>query len=67
MRRRKLCFNCKESWELGHRCLGKGKIHYIEVMSDSEEDEEPRVKEDDQKIVKEGNINHVERIIALVH
>jgi hypothetical protein len=24
----------------GHRCMGKGKSHYIEVLSDSEEEEE---------------------------
>ena len=38
LRRKKLCFNCKGPWELDHRCLGKGKIHYIELMS-NEEDE----------------------------
>jgi hypothetical protein len=42
LRRKKLCFNCKDHWELGHRCMGKGKgkEHYIEVLSDSEEEEE---------------------------
>ena len=39
MRRRKLCFTCQESWELGHGCAG-GKAHYIEVFSDDEEEEE---------------------------
>jgi hypothetical protein len=37
--RKKLCFNCKDSWVPEHRCLGKGHIHYIEVASDSEEEE----------------------------
>ena len=37
--RRKLCFNCKKLWEPRHRCLGKGKIHYIELMSNNGEDE----------------------------
>jgi|APCry4251928382_1046606.scaffolds.fasta_scaffold154029_1 hypothetical protein len=46
--------------------LGKGKIHCVEMMSNSEEEEEPEIKEDDQKIMKEGNINHVERITTLV-
>jgi hypothetical protein len=40
LRRKKLCFNCKDPWELGHICMGKGKAHYIEVLSDSEEEEE---------------------------
>lgn len=39
LRRKKLCFTYKEPWELGHRCLGRGKIHYIEVMSDNEEEQ----------------------------
>ena len=34
--RKKLCFTCKEPWGHGHRCLGKGKIHYIEVMPDDD-------------------------------
>lgn len=29
------CF-CKKPWEPGHRCLGKGQAHYIEVMSGGE-------------------------------
>jgi hypothetical protein len=37
--RKKLCFNCRDLWVPGHRCLGKGQIHYIEVASDSEEEE----------------------------
>jgi hypothetical protein len=37
--RKKLCFNCRDPWVLGHRCLGKGQIHYIEVASYNEEEE----------------------------
>jgi hypothetical protein len=40
LRRKKLCFTCKEPWEPGNRCMGKGKTHYIEVLSDSEEEED---------------------------
>lgn len=36
LRRRKLCFICRETWQPRHRCLGKGQIHYIEVVSDEE-------------------------------
>jgi hypothetical protein len=32
----------QRSWVPGHRCMGKGQIHYIEVTSDSEEEEEIR-------------------------
>jgi hypothetical protein len=40
--RKKLCFSCRDPWVPGHRCMGKGQIHYIEVESDSEEEEEIR-------------------------
>jgi hypothetical protein len=49
LRRRKLCFSCQEPWVPGHRCAGKAKAHYIEVFSDSgddEEEEEQGQKED---------------------
>jgi hypothetical protein len=41
--RKKLCFNCRGPWVPGHRCMGKGEIHYIEVATgsvDSEEEEQ---------------------------
>ena len=63
-----MCFNCKGPWELGHRCLGKGKIHYIEVVSDDEdehEQEEMPVK-DEQPHSDTVNLNRMERIVALV-
>lgn len=36
LKRKKLCFTCKQPWEVGHRCIGKGKAHLIEVISDDE-------------------------------
>jgi hypothetical protein len=41
--RKKLCFNYKDPWVLGHKCIGKGEIYYIEVVADivdSEEEEQ---------------------------
>ena len=39
--RKKLCFSCRDPWVPGHKCIGKGEIHYIEVAAGSvEEDEE---------------------------
>ena len=35
-----LCFTFKDSWVPGHRCMGKGEIHYIEVATDSVDTEE---------------------------
>jgi hypothetical protein len=35
-----LCFTCKEPWDPTHKCMGKGKAHYIEVILDDEEDED---------------------------
>jgi hypothetical protein len=40
LRRKQLCFTCKEPWEPGHKCMGKGKAHYIEVISDDEDEED---------------------------
>jgi hypothetical protein len=38
--RKKLCFSYRDSWVPCHRCMGKGQVHYIEVDSDNEEEEE---------------------------
>jgi hypothetical protein len=38
--RKKICFNYKDPWVPGHRCMGKGEIHYIEVATDSVDSEE---------------------------
>jgi hypothetical protein len=35
LRRKQLCYTCKEPWEPRNRCIGKGKIHHIEVLSNS--------------------------------
>ena len=37
LRRKKLCFSCQEPWAPGHKCV-KGKAHYIEVFSESDEE-----------------------------
>jgi hypothetical protein len=38
--RKKIFFSCRDPWILGHRCMGKGEIHYIEVASDNVHSEE---------------------------
>jgi hypothetical protein len=38
--RKNLCFNCRDPWVPGHRCMGKGEIHYIEVAADNVDSEE---------------------------
>jgi hypothetical protein len=43
LRRKNLCFSCKEPWESGHQCMGKGKVHYIEVLFDEDDDGEDEV------------------------
>jgi hypothetical protein len=40
LRRKQLCFTCKEPWNPSHKCMGHGQVHYIEVTSDNEEEEE---------------------------
>jgi hypothetical protein len=47
LRKNKLYFSCKEPWKLGHRRMGRGKVHYIEVHSNSDEEEEEATKEHD--------------------
>jgi len=32
LRRKKLCFTSKELGDPAHKCMGKGKSHYIEVI-----------------------------------
>jgi len=39
LRKKKLCFSCKDSWERGHRCMSKCKVHYIKVVSDDKDDD----------------------------
>ena len=52
LRRKKLCFNCKGSWEPERRCLGKEKIHYIEVVSDDEDEHKDLPSEDNPRTPK---------------
>ena len=68
LRRKKLCFNCKGPWEPGHRCLEKGKIQYIEVMSDDEDEQEEMPIKDSQphNDTSMVSLNRMERIAALV-
>jgi hypothetical protein len=40
LRRKQLCFSCKEPWNPAHKCMGRGQVHYIEVTSNNEEEEE---------------------------
>ena len=68
LRRKKLCFNYKGPREPGHRCLRKGKIHYIEVMFDDEDEQEETTAKDNQHHDDTNmvSLNRTERIAALV-
>jgi hypothetical protein len=39
LRRKQLCYTCKEPWNPSHKCMGRGQAHYIEVTSDNEEED----------------------------
>jgi hypothetical protein len=39
IRSRELFYICKNPWELDHRCRGKGRVHYIEVHYDSDDED----------------------------
>lgn len=50
LKRKKLCFTCREPWTPDHRCLGKGKIHYVELLFEDEgEQQEGEDVEDSEK------------------
>jgi hypothetical protein len=38
LRRKPLCYTCKEPWDPSHKCMGRGQVHYIEVTSNNEEE-----------------------------
>jgi transposase InsO family protein len=40
LRRKQLCYTCKEPWNPSHKCMGCGQVHYIEVTSDNEEEDD---------------------------
>jgi hypothetical protein len=40
--RKNIFFNCRDPWVPGHRCMGKGEIHCIEVEIDSVDSEDER-------------------------
>ena len=46
LRRKNLCFNCKDPWVPDHICMGKGKVYVIEVLLDSSEEDELEQKPD---------------------
>lgn len=39
LRRKQLCFSCKAPWTPGHRCQGRGQMHLIQVVSESDNSE----------------------------
>lgn len=45
LKKKRLCFTCKQMWALGHRCV-VGKAHFIKVFSESsgEEDDKDNVE-----------------------
>jgi hypothetical protein len=40
LRRKQVCFTCKETWNPAHKCMGRGQVHYIEVTSYNKEEDE---------------------------
>ena len=45
IKRKKLCFTCHQPWVPGHKCA-RGKEHFIEVLSDDEEEREEDTQQD---------------------
>ena len=65
---KKLCFTCREPWILGHRCLRKGQVHYIEVASefDSDDHEEFHDTNEEEEGEKEKVISKDGTLAALL-
>jgi hypothetical protein len=67
LRRKQLCFTCKEPWNPTHKCMGRGQVHYIEVTSDNEEEEEiDRIQNIEAKTIDtvEEEIDQIQNIEA---
>ncbi|KAH9296672.1 hypothetical protein KI387_044252 [Taxus chinensis] len=56
LKRIKLCFNCRDPWTPNHCCQGKGSIHYIEVVSDDEDDGDNVDPKNNEDQAKEGEV-----------
>ena len=54
-----MCFSCQEPWDPNHKCV-KGKAHYIEVFSESDEEgvEEAELGDGDYEIAEEEEQPH---------
>jgi hypothetical protein len=52
LRRKQLCFTCKEPWNPAHKCMDRGQVHYIEVTSDNEEEEIGQIQNIEAKAIE---------------
>jgi hypothetical protein len=68
LRRKNLCFHCKDPWVPRHRCQGKGQAHYIEVHSyyDEEEEEQEVALEQGKEEKEETEEKHSEEAKKVV-
>jgi hypothetical protein len=61
LRRKQLCYTCKEPWNPSHKCMGRGQVHYIEVNLNNEEEDLGHIynmEEDTIDITDEEAISH---------
>jgi hypothetical protein len=62
LRRKQLCYTCKEPWNPSHKCMDHGQVHYIEVTSNNEEEGEfdhiQNMEVDTTKIADEEATGH---------
>jgi hypothetical protein len=56
--RKKLCFTCEDPWVPGHRCMGRREIHYIEVATDNDEEEQGSQAQDNETTSSEEEPLH---------
>jgi hypothetical protein len=62
LKRKQLCYTCKEPWDPSQKCMGRGKAHYIEVTFDNEEDEDfghiQNIEADTTETIEEEDTSH---------
>ena len=67
LRRKKLCFHCREPWDLSHKCPLKAKANQMEYFSAEESQskrEDQHYDSDEDSTTKESNIPEDEKSLA---
>ena len=67
LRKKKLCFHCREPWDLSHKCPLKAKANQMEYFSAEEsqlERDDQHSDSDEDSSIEEGSIPEDEKSLA---